>query len=341
MSLSPNKMVSIAVLGSGSYGTALAHVLAKADHQVKLWGRNAALCDTINATHENARYLPGCALHPALCATSDLKHAVSQAEWIIVAVPSVAFQSTLESFAPYYNNQPLVIGTKGLNLLSLQTMHQRAEHILGAHVHNTTLTISGPSFAREMIEGHPTAVVLAGHDEALCATIARAFFCDTFRVYTTQDVMGVEIGGALKNVIAIAAGAISGMGFGANTQAALITRGLSEMARIAVAMGANPLTLAGLSGMGDLVLTCTGPLSRNRTLGYTLGQGQSLQSALSNLTQVAEGYHTAQAAYQLALSLNVHAPITTAVYNVLYQNMPIQQALLGVLRREPGREWEE
>ncbi|HET6346399.1 MAG TPA: NAD(P)H-dependent glycerol-3-phosphate dehydrogenase, partial [Myxococcota bacterium] len=223
---------------------------------------------------------------------------------------------------------------------TLMTMDEVAMDVLGAAWQPNIVALSGPSFAREIMQEQPTAVVLACIDENLALNISRAVFCDYFRAYCSTDVIGVEMGGALKNVMAIAAGALAGMGMGDNARAAMITRGVAEISRLAVAKGGNPLTLLGLAGVGDLVLTCTGGLSRNRAVGQALGEGKSVDVAVSGVRQVAEGVRTAAAAYRLAQKLGVDAPITSAVYRVLYEELPMRDAVLELVRRAPGRELE-
>lgn len=331
-------MKSVCILGGGSYGTALAQLLAGLGHSVHVWNRSPEIAAAINETRRNPRYLSEFVLHPNILAHTDAHEAIRSAEWTVIAVPSVAFRETLKSQAKLLRSQPLVIGTKGLENGSLMTMAEVAVDVLGEEHATEVLALSGPSFAREIMLQHPTAVVLAGVDESLTRQISRLMFCDFFRAYTSTDIIGVELGGALKNVMAIAAGAVLGLGFGDNTRAALITRGVAEISRLAVAKGAHPLTMSGLAGVGDIILTCTGGLSRNRAVGQALGEGKTLDEAIRGVKQVAEGVATAAAAEELAQRLGVEAPIIHAVNSVLHGNLPIREAMLTLVRREPGRE---
>ena len=329
----------VAVLGGGAYGTALAQVLAAAGREVLLWVRDEERAGAMQQTRENSTYLPGFKLHDSIYVTSDLA-STARASWAVVAVPSSGIRSVLQN-AAFLRNIPVVVAAKGIEYPSLKTMHEVAVDVLGVESALRVLALSGPSFAKEIMAGDPTAVVLAGYDANLAKALAEQFFCDVFRVYVSTDVVGVELGGALKNVIAIAAGAVSGLGFGDNTRTALITRGVAEMTRIAVARGAEPMTLSGLSGLGDLVLTCTGAQSRNRRFGEALARAGSAEDVLKNSSDLVEGVFTAQAAHGLATELAVDAPITRAVYQVLFEKVSVQEALLEVLRRPPKREWEE
>jgi len=333
------KSGKVAVLGGGAYGTALAQVLATNGHPVVLWAREPEQALAMQLQRENTKYLAGFKLHDGIEVSSTMADAVDAA-WVVLAVPSAAIRQVLAA-APFLAEKPMVVAAKGIEFPSLKTMHEVVVDVLGEEAALRVLALSGPSFAKEIMAGHPTAVVLAGYDADLAKALAEQFFCDVFRVYVSTDVVGVELGGALKNVIAIAAGAVSGLGFGDNTRTALITRGVAEMSRIAVARGGEPMTLSGLSGLGDLVLTCTGAQSRNRRFGEALGRAGSGEEVLKTSEELVEGVHTARAAHQLALDLNVDAPITRAVYQVLFENISVQQALFEVLRRPPKREWEE
>jgi glycerol-3-phosphate dehydrogenase (NAD(P)+) len=235
---------------------------------------------------------------------------------------------------------PIVCASKGIENDTLLTMSEVLEDVLPAELHPYLCFLSGPSFAKETVQRMPTAVVVASHWEKMAQKVQKAFSTDTFRVYTSTDVAGVELGGSLKNVCAIAAGIADGMGFGTNTRAAIITRGLAELVRLAVKRGANPITLSGLAGMGDLVLTCTGDLSRNRSVGIALGQGKSLEEVLSGMKQVAEGVRTAKSAWDLARKLNVEMPIHEAIYRILYEKLPVQKAMSLLLSRELKSEFQ-
>jgi glycerol-3-phosphate dehydrogenase (NAD(P)+) len=328
-------MKEICVLGGGSFGTALAHLCAQNGHRVRLWMRDPAKAATINQTRRNPRYLKEFDLHPGVFATADLDAAWSGAQLLVCAIPSFSVRERFTVLAQNVPRVPIVLATKGLEADSLMTMQEVLLDVLGQERLSTIMALSGPSFSKEVMLGQPTAVSLACPDEALAQEVAELFFCDHFRAYSTYDVMGVELGGALKNVMAIAAGALRGLGLGHNTRAALVTRGVAEITRVAVAKGADPLTLAGLAGVGDVLLTCTGDLSRNLRIGEALGRGLSLPAAIEEVGEVAEGIETTRAAKALAGNLGVETPIINAVYRVLYENISPQDALLGLVRRKP------
>lgn len=332
-------MRHVLILGGGSFGTALAQLIARCGMQACLYVRTSELADSINRTHRNPNYLSAFALHPSVWATADLDAGLAACDTIFSGLPSHALRHVLTQLAPHLTTpKPLIIGTKGIEPDTLMTMDEMARDVLGERFAPFIVALSGPSFAREMMLEHPTAVVLACRDETLAHAIAKPLFCDTFRPYCTHDVMGVEMGGALKNVMALAAGALVGLGLGDNSRAGMITRGIAEISRLAVAKGGEPLTLMGLAGVGDLVLTCTGALSRNRAVGEAMGRGATLAEACTTVGQVAEGIGTTKAAYHLAQKLGVEAPITHAVYEVLYEGRTAKDALRDVMRRVPGRE---
>jgi len=329
----------IAVLGAGSWGTALAKVLADKGHRVTLWGRNAAHTAEIEASRQNAKYLPGAMLAPSLHASSDLHAAIAKKPYIVSVVPSHTTRAVLTEAAGAFDPDAIVISaSKGIENESLETMDEVMKHTLPGRLGARIAFLSGPSFAKEVGKNLPTAVVVASHDRHSAELGGELFRGDRFRVYTSDDVTGVELGGALKNVMAIAAGIIDGMGLGHNTRAALITRGLAEISRLAVRKGANPLTLAGLAGMGDLILTCTGDLSRNRSVGIGLGQGKKLTEVLAEMTQVAEGVKTTKSAYDLSRKLGVEMPITTVMYQVLYEDRAVKDAVQELMGRAPKHE---
>ncbi|MBX2798592.1 MAG: NAD(P)-dependent glycerol-3-phosphate dehydrogenase [Myxococcales bacterium] len=320
------------VLGGGSWGTALAVQLSRKGLDTALWDRHADRCSYINAHHKNPKYLTGVDLPPSLRAEPDLQRAVEGTDLLVPVVPSHALRSVLQQVAPHLTRQALVCcATKGIEDPSLVTMHEVCASELGG-VERISL-LYGPSFALEVATGLPTAVVVAGPDAATHGA-ADAFHGDQFRAYHTEDVVGVCVGGSLKNVMAIACGVSDGLGLGANARAAIITRGLSEITRLAVAMGADPLTMMGLAGIGDLVLTCTGNLSRNRRVGLALGEGRTLQSILDELGEVAEGVTTAVSAHKLAAKLGVEMPITAEVFALLHQGKPAQEALMDLMGRQ-------
>ena len=327
-------MEKTAVLGAGAWGTALAKVLADKGYPTALWSRRGELAQAIQAARSNERYLPGAALPPSLEATADLGSALRGAELVVLVVPSHGMRSALEEARPLLEPDSLLCGaSKGIENGTLMLMSEVLVDVLGPEVEPRLTFLSGPSFAQEVASRQPTTVVVAGRDEDATGRVQRAWATDRFRVYATDDVVGVEVGGALKNVVAIAAGIVDGLGLGLNTRAALITRGLAEMGRVAAAKGAEPLTLAGLSGMGDLVLTCTGSLSRNRTVGFELGSGKKLGEILHALGHVAEGVKTTKSAHDLGLALGVELPITNEVYRVLYEEKPAAQAVNDLMSR--------
>ncbi len=331
--------MEVAVIGAGSWGTALAKVLADKGEAVTLWGRDAAHMADIAARGENAKYLPGAKLPKNLTATDDLERAVANKAYVVSVVPSHTVRDVLGRAARALDGESIVISaSKGIENQTLQTMDDVLKEVLPGRVGARLAFLSGPSFAKEVGLGLPTAVVMASRDRAVAEKSAALFQAERFRVYTSDDVAGVELGGALKNVMAIAAGVADGLGLGHNSRAALITRGLAEIARLAVRKGANPLTLAGLAGMGDLVLTCTGDLSRNRTVGIGLGKGKKMAEILAEMKQVAEGVKTTKSAYDLAERLGVDMPITRTMYRVVYEEVPAREAVAELLGRAPKHE---
>ncbi len=333
--------MKVAVLGAGAWGTALAKLLAEKESDVVLWARRPELAAAMTASRENARYLPGVALPARLSFTHDLPAALERAKLVVFVAPSHATREVARAAAPHIPDGVLVVSaTKGIENESLMFMDEILSQELAPHARRHLAFLSGPSFAKELAAGLPTAVVLASRNADVAAKAMHAFHTPYLRTYASDDVAGVECGGALKNVIAIAAGAVDGMGFGHNTRAALVTRGLAELARLAMARGGSALTLAGLAGLGDLVLTCTGDLSRNRTVGYEMGRGRKLVDVLANLGHVAEGVKTAKSAYELSKRAGVEMPITHAVYSVLYEDKPVQQAVSELMSRELGYEFD-
>src|SRR5512136_148469 len=327
------------VLGAGSWGTALAAVLAGKGYPVVLWGRDAPVIEAIGSRHENGRYLPGVKLPPSLSATTHLPRALEGAELVVLAVPSYATrQLAIESKHHLHAGIPVVSAAKGVEAETLMPMNEVLEDVLPVAMHPYLTFLSGPSFAKEVARQLPTAVVIAGRWERVTKAVQDAFHTRAFRPYTSNDVVGCEIGGVVKNVIAIAAGLSDGLGFGANARAALITRGLAEITRLAVAKGANPITLAGLSGVGDLVLTCSSDLSRNRRVGFGLGKGGRLADIQAELGQVAEGVVAARTVRELAHRLHVEMPITEVVYRVLHQDLTPKQAVVDLMTRETKAE---
>ncbi|MDP8999283.1 MAG: NAD(P)-dependent glycerol-3-phosphate dehydrogenase [Myxococcota bacterium] len=332
----------VAVLGAGAWGTALAALLAeRGEGPISLWSRRRELSDAVNESSENARYLPGIALPENLSCTDDLEAAIDESTMIVFVVPSHAMREVARAAAPHVvRGVPIVSATKGMETDSLMFMEEVLAQELPRHARDQLAFLSGPSFARELAMHLPTAVVIAAHHADLGAAVMKRFHTPYFRTYASADVAGVECGGALKNVVAIAAGAVDGFGLGHNTRAALITRGLAEIAKLAMARGGSALTLAGLAGLGDLVLTCTGDLSRNRTVGYEMGRGRTLDDVLSGLGHVAEGIRTAKSAHELSKKLGVDMPITSEVHSVLYEDKPVPQAVRDLMGRELGYEFD-
>ena len=329
----------VSVLGAGAWGTALAKVLAEKGDDVVLWARNADVVTQVNERHENERYLPGAKLPESLRASSDLKESLDDATMVVFVAPSHATREVAKLAAPFIaKNVPVVSATKGIENESLEFIDEVLAHELPKHAHEHFAFLSGPSFAKELAAHTPTGVVIASKNSAVCEVVMRRFHQPYLRTYASEDVIGVECGGAMKNVVAIAAGACDGLGFGHNTRAMLITRGLAEIARLSRARGGSPLTLAGLAGMGDLVLTCTGDLSRNRTVGMELGKGKKLAEILAHLGHVAEGVKTTKSAYDLSKKLGVDMPITSEIYKVIYEDKPIERAVTDLMGRELVRE---
>lgn len=324
-----------AVLGSGSWGTALAIQLARSGDDVWVWARSEEAAHRIEETRENSRYLPGIPVPDGMVFSADLPAVLRGAAVVVVAVPSQHLRGVMQAAGPLIDADAVVCcASKGVENGTLLTMAEVMEEVLPTTLHGRICALAGPSFAREVAEGRPTAVVVASHDAAAADVVAEAFHGGAFRAYHTDDVVGAELGGALKNVIAIATGVADGIGAGLNARAALITRGLAEIGRLAVHRGANPLTLAGLAGMGDLVLTCTGDLSRNRRVGLGLGAGRSLDDILAELGQVAEGVMTTRSARNLGRAAGVDMPITEEMYRMLFEDKPVPEVLRDLLGRE-------
>ena len=324
-------MTRCAVIGAGAWGTALADLLARNGHDVVLWAREPDVVASINERHVNDRFLAGAPLHAALRATDDLRGAVRDADVVTYVPPSHVLRDLLRSHADAVpEDATVVVASKGIERDTLAIMTDVVETELPDH---EAVALSGPSFAIEVAARQPTAVVAASAESELAAIVQRTFSSERFRVYTHDDVVGVELGGALKNVMAVATGIAEGLGLGFNSRAALITRGLAEMTRLGVALGASPKTFAGLAGMGDLVLTCTGALSRNRSLGMEVGQGRTLESILAARETVAEGVTTARSALALAERTGVEMPIVAAVCRVLYDGQPAAQAIEELMSR--------
>jgi glycerol-3-phosphate dehydrogenase (NAD(P)+) len=338
--MSEEPIVPITVLGAGSWGTALAALIARHGYPVTLWGRDAAQVAAIDARHENTRYLPGVVLPDTLRATTDLAAAVSSAGMLLVVTPSHAFHATLKALAPYRRPECGVAwATKGFEPGSGRFLHEVAVELLGPGV--PLAVVTGPSFAREVAQGLPTALTVHSDDEAFAQSVAAALHGAAFRAYTGSDMLGAELGGAMKNVLAVATGIADGMSLGLNARAGLITRGLNEMLRLNVALGGRAETLMGLAGLGDLVLTCTGDLSRNRRLGLALGRGQSIADAVAEIGQVVESVDTVDEVMRLARRHGIELPISELVQRVLHAEITPREGLKIILAREQKPEYPE
>lgn len=331
-------MTEVAVIGAGAWGTALALTLAERGN-VRLWTWQEEHERALAAEGENRLFLPGFALPSNVFPTSNLGVALERAELVVLALPTETLRATLEAARDILPKVPVVVASKGIEKATLMLPTEIADDVLGESAKNRTLALSGPSFAVEVARRQPTNVVVAAKDHSVSVAVQGRIATERLRVYSSDDPVGVQVGGALKNVIAIAAGACDGLGFGHNTRAALITRGLAEMARLALKKGGNVLTLAGLAGLGDLVLTCTGELSRNRTVGFELGRGRPLGDVLAGLGHVAEGVTTAESVHRLAERLGVELPIASEVYSVLFEDKPVPEAVRDVLARPLRSEW--
>ena len=329
----------IGVIGAGSWGTTLADLLACKGHEVTLWAYEPELVAKMRATGINSAFLPDTPLSPSLHYTDSLAEAAAGASLLLFVSPTQVMRSVLLQILPHLpGGIPLVTASKGIELETLLTMSQLFGELLPPSRHREIAVLSGPSFAREVALRLPTAVTVAATDDDVARQVQSAFTTDTFRVYTNRDLVGVELGGAIKNVIALAAGISDGLGFGHNTRAALITRGLAEMTRLGKALGADPATFAGLAGMGDLVLTCTGDLSRNRSVGIRIGRGETLEEILTSMTMVAEGVKTTRSAWMLAQRHGVEMPIIEQVYRIIHQGRPARQAVIELMTRNPKAE---
>jgi len=330
--------VKICVVSNGSYGTALSKVLCDNSHDVTLWGRDHAYIEKMQSSRENTRYLKGLTLPENLKLSSNLAQAVSGAELILLATPTQYMRSSLEQLAALQLNNPLLVNVaKGIEVKSLKRISEITQDIFGDN--HRYVMFAGPSHAEEVMLNLPTAVVAAAKNEQDAAMVQKAFMNEYFRVYSSDDVTGVELGGALKNIFAIAAGIIDGMGFGDNTKAALMTRGIVEKARLGQALGGKVATFNGLSGIGDLIVTCTSQHSRNRFVGESLGKGKSMQEIAEEMGHsVAEGVKTTKSAYMLARQLDVNTPIIDEAYAVLYEGADPREAIKRLMCRDAKQE---
>ncbi len=325
------------VIGAGSWGTALAKVLGEKGHTVRMWSYEKTVADQIREERENRDYLPGVMLPPSVEVFMDHGEALDGAEMVIAVVPSHAFRDVIGAAAPHIPQNAIVLSAaKGIEVATLERPSEILEELLPEHPRPAVL--SGPTFAREVGEGDPTALVVASSDFEVAREGQHYLNTDRFRVYTNEDILGVELAGALKNVIALGAGIAAGLGYRSNSRAALITRGLAEMTRLGLAIGAKAPTFAGLAGLGDLVLTCSSELSRNRTVGVRLGRGETLEEILASMKMVAEGVKTTKAARQLASDYNVEMPIVEEVHNILFEDKSPERATADLMLREPKPE---
>lgn len=320
------------MIGAGAWGTALANVLAKNGHAVALWARESDVVDTVNRERENRRFLPGVCMHSGVTATGDFAAALGGAELVVYVAPSHALREVAAAGASFVRDGAvLVVASKGIERGSLAIM---SDVVAQAVPGRPVVALSGPSFAAEVANGQPTAIVAASAEAVAALHVQRVLSSEVFRVYTHDDVIGVELGGALKNVMAVATGIADGLGLGFNSRAALITRGLAEMTRLGVALGASQATFAGLAGLGDLVLTCTGALSRNRAVGVEIGKGRTLEQALEGKETIAEGVLNTISARALAAREGVEMPIVEAVHRILFEAQPPRVAISALMTRE-------
>jgi len=333
--------IKIGVVGAGSWGTSLANLLALKGYKIDLWVFEKEVKDQIETYRENKVFLPGFALSDNLFPSNDMARVVNGKELLLIVVPSHVMRETAHKISGHLSNKTMVISaSKGIENKTHLTMTGVLQEVL-AIPENALAVLSGPSFAREVSKKFPTVVTVASKDPQVAKTVQHVFATDYFRVYTSEDVIGVELGSAVKNVIAIAAGIIDGLGLGLNTRAALITRGLVEIRRLGIKLGANPRTFTGLAGVGDLVLTCTGDLSRNHTLGEKIGAGMKLKDILSEMHMVAEGVKTAKSVYNLSRKLGVEMPIAHEVYHILYEDISPIEAVRRLMTRDLKEELDE
>ena len=324
----------VAVIGAGGWGTALSIAAARAGREVRLWSRNASVVEDINVRRVNATYLEGQTVPDGVAATTEAHAALNGAELVVLAAPSHATRAVLEGMRGLFEPAAVFVSaTKGVEVETGRRISEVVGEVLGDEAAERFACLSGPSFAQEVAAGQPTAVVASSRDESLARLVQQALSAQSFRVYTNPDVVGTELGGASKNVMALAAGMVAGLGLGMNTVSALITRGLAEMTRLALAEGGRLETLMGLAGLGDLVLTCTGGLSRNRFVGQELGRGRTLADVLAGMREVAEGVRTTRAIRLLAARRGVEMPITEEVHAVLYDGKPARAAVESLMTR--------
>ena len=330
----------IGVIGGGSFGTALAKLLAELDHDVVMWCHGAEVARAVSEQHENPVYLSGVALPQRLRATTSIAEAVTQREFVVAVSPSHVIREVMVEARPHLTGVPYVVSAaKGVEEGTLKRMSEVLDEVLGAEFRGRVAALSGPSFAREVAAGMPTAVTAAAESAETAEVVQATFRAPTFRVYTSADLVGVELGGAVKNVIAIAAGVSDGLGFGSSSRAALITRGVAEVARLVAKLGGDPQTVSGLSGVGDMVLTCTGDLSRNRTVGLRIGRGERLADILSSMKMVAEGVRNSISVCALARRAGVELPIAEQIRLMLHEDKPAYQVVGDLMSRQAKPEF--
>jgi glycerol-3-phosphate dehydrogenase (NAD(P)+) len=328
----------VAVIGAGSWGTALAIVAARAGHDVLVWARDERVVDSINRDHSNPTYLTSTEIPGSVRASKDIVNVTETAELVILAAPSHATRGLLGRMSPALSSEMIIVSAaKGIEIETGRRISEVVEEVIGKETRPRFVCLSGPSFAKEVVAAHPTAVVAASEDSEARNVVQSELSFENLRIYTNDDVIGTELGGSVKNVMAIAAGMVAGLGFGSNSIAALITRGLAEMTRLAIAQGAKVETLMGLAGLGDLVLTCTGSLSRNRFVGQELGKGRNLEEITAGMNEIAEGVKTTLAVKRLADRIGVEMPITNEVHAVLYERKSARNAADELMTR-PLRE---
>lgn len=332
-------MTKITVFGMGSFGTALANVLAENGHTVLMWGKNEDSVKELNDHHQNNRYLKDVVLNSSIKATSDINEAVNFTDIYLMALPTKAMREVTIQIDGLINTKKTFIHVaKGIENDTFKRVSEMIEDSISEEHNGGIGVLSGPSHAEEVVIKQPTTVAASSKDEKVSELIQDLFMNDYLRVYTNNDLVGVELGGALKNIIAVASGIVAGMGYGDNAKAALMTRGLAEISRLGEKLGADPMTFLGLGGIGDLIVTCTSTHSRNYTLGYKLGQGQTMDEALNEMNMVVEGIYTTNSVYHLAKQQNVDMPITNALYKVLFEDKPVKDSVKDLMGRDKKSE---
>jgi len=332
--------VKVAILGAGSWGTALSMVLARAGHTIRIWARESEIAYHINNFHENSIYLTGVTLADTIVSDTEIKDCLQDAELVVFAIPSHAMREIAEQAKPHLRGNEVIVNVaKGIENDTFMTMSQVLVEVLdGKIIEDHIGTLSGPSHAEEVSKFKPTVVAAAAYSRSTAHLIQKTFMTPMFRVYVNHDILGVEIAGSVKNIIAIDAGIIDGLDLGDNSKAALLTRGLSEMRRLGTRLGASTDTFSGLAGLGDLIVTCTSQHSRNRHVGYHLGKGEKLDDIISHMKMIAEGVKTTQSVYFWAKELNVEMPLTNTTYQILFENMDPKDAVYELMTRNPKEE---